>query len=45
MLADCLDFRGFRQEGAYHRPVALVVQAEVMEGVGMAPLDDGVGFG
>ncbi len=45
MLVDGLDITGFGQEGAYHRLAALVVQAEIVEGIGMASLDDGIGFG
>ena len=45
MLADCIDLRGLGQEGAHDALAAFLVQSEIMEGIGVASLDDGVGFG
>ena len=45
MLADRLDIGGLRQERAHDVLVALGVQAEIVEGIGMAALDDRIGLG
>ena len=45
VLADRLDIGGFRQESAHHALVAFGVEAKVVEGVGVAALDDRIGFG
>ena len=45
MFTDCLDIGGFRQERAHDLPVALGMQAEIVEGVGVIALDDRIGLG
>ena len=45
VLADRLDIGGFGQESAHHALVAFDVQAEIVEGIGVAALDDRIGFG
>ena len=42
--ADRIDLGGLGQEGAHDALAALRVEAEIMEGIGMTPLDDGIGF-
>ncbi|MET3262896.1 hypothetical protein ABIF38_004402 [Bradyrhizobium japonicum] len=45
MLADRLDIAGIGQEGAHDVAVPLGVKPEIVEGVGVAALDDGIGLG
>ena len=45
LLANCVDLRGLGQEGAHDGLAAFLVQSEIVEGIGVAPFDDGVGFG
>ena len=45
VLADRLDIGGLRQERAHDVPVALGMQAEIVERVGMSALDDRIGLG
>ena len=45
VLADRLDIGGLRQEGAHDVAVALGMQAEIMEGIGVAAFDDRIGLG
>lgn len=45
VLADGLDVRGFGQESAHHALAPFGMQSEVVEGVGVAALDNRVGFG
>ena len=44
VLADRLDVRGFGQERAHHGRLAFSVEAEIVERIGVAALDDRVGF-
>src|SRR6185312_9307013 len=45
MLADGLDIGCVGQEGAHHRLLALLVDAKVAEGIGVAAFDDRIGLG
>ena len=44
VLADRLDIGGFRQERAHDVVVALGVQAEIAERIGVAAFDDRIGL-
>ena len=44
LLVDDRDVLGIRKEDAHDRRVAFDVRAEIVERVGMATLDDGIGF-
>ncbi len=44
MLADRLDIRGFGQERAHDRLVALLVKAEIVERIGVTAFDDRIGL-
>ena len=44
MLVNHIDCRGFRQEGANHGLIILLMAAEIVERVGVAAFDDGVSF-
>ena len=45
LLADRIDFRRLRQKRAHHGPAAFIVQAEIVEGIGVAAFNDRIGFG
>ena len=45
MLVDRLDLRGLGQERAHHGLVALGMQAEIVERIGVAAFDDRIGLG
>ena len=45
VLADGIDLGGLGQERAHHGAVALGVQAEIVERIGMAAFDDRIGLG
>ncbi|MFK4686339.1 hypothetical protein ABIF39_008096 [Bradyrhizobium diazoefficiens] len=45
VLANRLDIGGLGQKGAHHALAALGMQPEIVEGVGVAALDDRVGLG
>src|SRR6516165_2003736 len=45
VLADRLDVGRLGEERAHDRPVALPMEAEVTERIGVAAFDDGIGFG
>src|SRR3981081_2512888 len=44
MLVDRLDLRGLRQKRAHHGPVALGMQAEIVEWIGVAAFDNRIGL-
>ena len=45
VLADRVDVRGLGQESAHDALAALAVQAEIVERIGVAALDDRIGLG
>ena len=45
MLVDRFDLGSLGKEGAHHRPAAFVVEAEIVEGIGVAAFDDRIGLG
>ena len=45
VLVHCVDLRGLWQKGAHDGLAAFLVQAKIVEGIGMAAFDDRIGLG